>query len=473
MRQTKNRLTRSLGLFMAIALVAAACGSDDDVSADTTAAPTTTEASTATTAATTTTAAAATTTAAPLEGVKLISDRCPIPAPAESVTIDLLGWEFPITQAYADELSECETDNVTINIQFLESNAANEQIALDLATGSPAFEIYQTTNSRVGEYRDGLLDLTPYIEKYWDEFDLGDIADTYWQGGTVDGKMLGVPSTSNTLHFFYNTEILAENGITPPDNFDEVIAACAVLKDAGFDDAFNMNISAAWSWEYEYNSVIKSIGGKVINEDNTPGWDTPEGLEAVNAILAINDACMTDAGRAWGIDDAEAALRAGELPMATIWASRAAQMDDEENSLVVGIIDFGPALYTNADSLRTGPGFVDYYSIPAGGSVDPEFVFLTIMAAIDLESQNAAAAHAPVTRASASNLSAPRNGAASAQSVAEGVGTRSKSGALSIANSILGAALLEITSSGADPATALADSAAAYIVEATTQGFIE
>lgn len=466
MKHTKMRPIGLLSLLVALVMVAAACG---DSGTTTTAAT----AGTDTTAATTTTAAPTTTAA--VEEMALISDECPIPEPAEAVTIDVMAWEFPVTAQIADELQECETDNLSINVQFLGSDEANDAIALDLATGSPEFEIVATTDSRIGEHHStgsGLLDLTPFIEKYRDEFDLDDIADPFWEGGTIDGEILGVPLFSNTMHFFYNTDILAEYSITPPDNFDEVVAACGVLKDAGFDDPFNMNLSANWSWEIEFNSVIKAIGGKVLNDDNTPGWDTPEGLAAVNAILALNDACMSDAGRAFGIDDAEAALRAGELPMATIWASRAAQMDDPENSLVVGIIEFGPALFTNADSLRNGPGFVDYYSIPADGSVDPEFVFLAIMAAVDLESQNAAAAHASVARSSASNPDGPRNGAASAVSVAEGVGTRSKSPALDIVSTILGDALLEITASGADPATALADSAAAYIEEATAQGLI-
>jgi hypothetical protein len=99
-------------------------------------------------------------------------------------------------------------------------------------------------------------------------------------------------------------------------------------------------------------------------------------------------------------------------------------------------------------------------------------VFLAIMAAMDLESQNAAAAHISVARTSASNPDAPRNGAASALSVAEGVGVRSKSPALDIVSTILGDALLEVTASGADPASALADSAAAYIEEATAQGLL-
>ena len=293
-----------------------------------------------------------------------------------------------------------------------------------------------------------------------------------WDGATVDGQILGVPLFSNTMHFFYNSEIFEANGLTPPETYDDVIAACGVLQEAGFDDPFNINLSANWSWEIEFSNFIKSLGGNIVNDDNTPGWNTPEGLQAAERLVEITEACQSDAGRAFGIDDTEAALRAGELPMATIWASRAAQMDDPENSLVVGLIEFLPAIRTTDDSLRNGPAFVDYYAIPADGSVDVEQVFLTIMAAIDPESQDAAAAHAAVARLSASNENAPRNGEASTVSVVEGVGPRIKNPALPVAQGVLGDALLEITASGADPATALADAEAAYIEEATAAGFL-
>ncbi len=401
-----------------------------------------------------------------------ISDECPIPAPAESVTIDLMGWEFPVTTEIGNEFGDCNSDNLQINVQLLDNSGAQDQISLDLATGSPEFEIIHATDSLVGTWAEDLTDLTSFVDKYRDEFDLDDIAQSMWDGSTVDGKILGVPLFSNTMHFFYNTEILDANGITPPDTYDEVIAACVVLKEAGFDDPFNMNLSANWAWEIEFSNILKSLGGNIVNDDNSPGWNTPEGLEAVNKIVEISDACMSNAGRAFGIDDAEAALRAGELPMATIWASRAAQMDDPENSLVVDLIEFGPAIRTSADSLRNGPAFVDYYSIPAGGSVDPETVFLAIMAAIDPESQEAAAAHAAVARLSVSNPDGPRNGEAAAVSVAEGVGARIKNPALPVAQAVLGDALLEITASGADPVQALADAVTAYIEEATAAGFL-
>lgn len=404
--------------------------------------------------------------------MSMISDECPVPEPAEGVSIDVLGWEFPVTAQYAKEFEECSSGNLEVNVQLLASNDAQDQITLDLGTGSPEFEIVQVTNSTVGIHADKLTDLAPFIEKYRDEFDLGDISDAMWGTGIVDGRILGVPVISNTRHFFYNETILSENGVTPPDTFAELIEACGALRDAGYDDPFNMNVAANWANDLEFQDIIKSLGGYYLNDDNSPAFNSPEGLAAVQHMVAIRDACMSDAGRTFSIDDAEAALRAGELPMASIWASRAAAMDDEENSLVVGQIRFAPALYTEAGSLRTGGAFVDLYSIPAGTSVDPELIFQVIMAATDLESQNAAAAHAAVSRNSASNPDGPRNSAALLQSIAEGVGATSKNPALPLAQGAIGDELLEVLQNDADPATALANAEARYIEEATAAGFM-
>ncbi len=476
MKAQERRWWRLIAMLLALSLFAAACGSDDETSDDASddAAETATDADDSGDDEAMEDEDSGDDEAMEdeAEAMEMISDECPIAAPSESTEIDLMGWEFPVTAAIGDEFQDCASDNLAVNVQLLDNTAAQDQINLDLATGSPEFEIIHATDSLVGTWADNLVDLSPFIEQYRDEFNLDDIPQAMWDGATVDGKVLGVPLFSNTMHFFYNTEIFDANGVEVPETYDDVIAACGTLKDAGFDDPFNINLSANWAWEIEFSNLLKSLGGNVVNEDNTAGWNTPEGLEAVEKLVEVSDACMSDAGRAFGIDDAEAALRAGELPMATIWASRAAQMDDPENSLVVDKIEFAPAIRTTADSLRNGPAFVDYYSIPAGGSVDAELVFKVIMAAIDAESQDAAAAHAAVARLSASNADAPRNGQASVASVAEGVGARIKNPALPLAQGVLGDALLEITASGADPATALADAEAAYVEEATAAGFL-
>jgi len=468
MRDTKRRFIRLLSLMIVFAMVVAACG-DDDATDDTEAPAATTAATTADTTAATTAPA---TTEAPEETAALISDECPILEPAEAISVDLMGWEFPVTEQFASEFEECNSDNLTVNVQLLASEDAQNAITLDLGTGEPAYEIVHLTNSTVGVHAENLVDLGPLVEKYSDEFDLADIGDGFWDTGRIDGVLRGVPAMANTLHFFYNTQILADNGVTPPTTFAELIDACGVLGAAGFDDSFNLNIGAGWAIDIEFFSIIKALGGDVLNDDDTPAFNSAEGLAALEYLIALRDACMSDAGRLFSIDDVQAALQAGELPMAHIWASRAASMDDAENSLVVGGITFAPSLYPEAGSLRTGPAYTDLYGIPAGGSVDPEAIFLVIMAGLDLESQNAAAEFAAVSRASASNADGPRNNAVLSQSVAEGVGAQSTSPARPLASAAIGNALLEVLQNDADPATALADAEATYIAEATAAGFI-
>ncbi len=58
--------------------------------------------------------------------------------------------------------------------------------------------------ARVGDWggKGWLLPLNDLIEKYWDEYDLGDIPAVVWEGGTLDGNIYGVPIIGNTLHLF-------------------------------------------------------------------------------------------------------------------------------------------------------------------------------------------------------------------------------------------------------------------------------
>ena len=402
----------------------------------------------------------------------VISEGCPIVEPSEMISIDAMIWEIPVTALFGAELEECTSGNLAVNAQLLALADAQPQIEAELAGDSTDFEIISTSDGTLARHADEFVDLSAYIEEHWLRFDLGDIPQPFWEAATVDGRILGVPLFVNTLHLFYNSQILAEYGIEPPDNYDELLVACDTLRAAGFDDPFNMNVNFAGAREIEFNSILTSLGGTLINDDNTPGWNTEQGLQAANTFLAVSQRCMSDAGRAMSIDDAQAALLAGTLPMARTWADRAAAMDDPNRSDVVGLIEFEVSLRTSADSPRNAPPFIVYLSISADSTADPEVAFQVIMAGADLESQNAAAAHTTVARLSATHPNAPRNSSAAARSLTEGVGPRTKNPALDIAREAVGDAVWAIIQHGADPASELARAEAAYINEATKAGYL-
>lgn len=409
-----------------------------------------------------------------MEEVAMISDECNIPNPAEEVEIDVMGWEFPIITAYADELEECEDGNYSFNVQFLDSAEAQDAMRLDGSTGSPEFEMYQGSNSFILELANSgaLMPLNDLIDKYGAEYGLDEIDQAFFDFASLDGDIYAIPMVSNTMHVFYNEPKLAEIGVEVPTTFDEALAACPAIQAAGYDTGFLYMLSAGWAWGIEFNSVLGANGLRFVDtETNEPLFNGPEGIAAANTLKSMLDECGGTAASTYSTDDIQAAFQTGEIILGHTWASRAAAMDDPEASTEVGNIQFAPALSTGGDILAA-PAYIDGYGIPKG--VDPEIVdeiFLAILAASDRESQEAAAEFGLVTRAGVTNPAGPRDGAAAETSLVNGRGPDLPTAAAAIARAKVGDAMITILD-GTSVEDALAAAEAAYIEEATAQGLL-
>ena len=474
MRTTKT-WWRLVAVVMALAFTAAACGSDDDEATsddsaeETTAEESSTDESESEDAMEDEEEAMEEDTAA-----AMISDECNIPNPAEEVEIDVMGWEFPIISQYAEELEECEEGNYSFNVQFLDSAEAQDAMRLDGATGSPEFEIYQGSNSFIIELANSgaLMPLNDLIDKYGAEYGLDQIDQAFFDFNSIDGNIYAIPMVSNTMHLFYNEPKLAEIGVDVPTTFTEALAACPTIRDAGYDTAFMYMLSAGWSWQIEFDSVIGALGVPPVDPaTGQPNFNGPEGIEAANLLKTMLDDCGGTAASTYSTDDIQAAFQTGEIILGHTWASRAAAMDDPEASTEVGNIQFAPALSVDGGTLAA-PAYTDGYGIPVG--VDEaiiEDIFLAILAAADAESQEAAAEFGLVTRAGVSNPNGPRDGDAAQVSLVNGRGPDGSSAAAAIARAKLGEALITILD-GTSVEDALAAAEAAYLEEAGAQDLL-
>ncbi|MEM8923828.1 MAG: extracellular solute-binding protein [Actinomycetota bacterium] len=468
MMNANQRWWRLAAVLLALGLVAAACGSDSDDDASSSASGS--EESSDTTAA----AEAEEEEAMEDEGAAgaLISDECPIPDPAETVEIDLMGWSFPIIDQYASELEECGAGNYDFNLQFLDSTEAQNQITLDVATGEPSFEIVQGSNDFILELANGenLLPLNDLIDQYSEEFGLDEIDQALWDLVSIDGNIYAVPMVSNTMHVFYNETVLNELGLDVPTTFADAIAMCPALEEAGYG-GFALMASAGWAWQIEFDNVLGSLGTTPVDPvTGQPQWNSPEGIEAANTLLEMFNECGGATAGTYSTDDIQNAFQTAEYVVGQTWASRAQAMDDPEASTVVGEIQFAPALSTGGDTLAS-PAYIDGYGIPQGTSVDPEAIFLAIMAAADRESQEAAAEFGSVARDGVSNANGPRNGEAVLVSLAQGRGPDQAHPAAGIARAKLGESLLKLVD-GASVEDVLAEAEAAYLEEAEAQGLL-
>ncbi|MFW2380316.1 MAG: ABC transporter substrate-binding protein, partial [Acidimicrobiales bacterium] len=394
--------------------------------------------------------------------------------PPETIEVDILGWQFPVIDAYVEELKDCEEGNYEFNVQFQGSTDAQAAALDDIATGNPSFEIYQGSNSALVKYAnaDGLLPLNDLIDKYSDQFALDEIDQTYWDLVTVDGNIYGVPVVSNTMHVFYNEPALEELGLTVPTTFDEAIAMCSDLQAAGKPGFVLMN-QAGWAWQIEFDNVLGALGGptNIDPETGQPNFTTDNAVKAATILKDMYDNCADPDGAEYGTTDIAADFQTGRYIVGQTWASRAIEMDDPNVSTELDNVKFAPALSTGGGALAA-PAYIDGWGIAADTSTDTEALFLAIMAAGDRESQLAAAEFSSVTRAGVSNPDGPRNADAVAESYINGRGADLTHPAAGLARTALGDALIKISAEGADPATVLAEAEAEYLKEAGDQGLL-
>ena len=187
--------------------------------------------------------------------------------------------------------------------------------------------------------------------------------------------------------------------------------------------------------------------------------------------MEVVDACLGEEGILLSTDDVQAGVANGSIAMAHLWSSRAAMMDDEDLSDVIGLIEFAPALYATADtSTRGAIPWADFIAIPATSDIDKDLLFRIAMETADLESQLQATSFGLVPRGAA-EASAPRYSAASMQSIAEG-GPANDHPALGIANAALEQFIPMVATGELTSAEALQAAHDLYIEEATAQGFI-
>ena len=402
---------------------------------------------------------------------------CDIEPPESSQTVNMIGWTYPIIDLYADELEACNAvDNIEVNTQLLDSGSAHDQLRLALgAGGAPPYDIIMVTQGDVESYvaEGWMMPLNDLIDKYEEAYDISDISGL--ADMTVDGSIYGLPMEQNTRHLFYRPDLLEKYMLEVPDTWDDVIAACGVLQD---EDSivipFTTQLHAGWAWRIEFSDMVFAFGGQLLNDDNTPAFHSEAGVQALNKLVEIVDACMGPEGLTYSIDDSQIGIATGELAMAFTWASRAAAMDDPEFSDYVGQIEFAPAPRAAADGPYgatggTGAGL----GIPANIDDDPELVFQVILEATDVESQLRASQLGVITRNAVAAQADARYLPAVFDTINGGVEGQNMPAIGAVLNSVLDNWLPQIMT-GEKSAAELLDAAAdAYATEATTQGFIE
>lgn len=284
----------------------------------------------------------------------------------------------------------------------------------------------------------------------------------------VDGKVMAVAMMVNAQHLMYREDILADLGIAVPTTYDEVLAAAEAIQASGkVDYPLGGTYKSGWNLAEEFVNMHLGNGGTFTDGSNMPTINNETGM----ATLATMKALTAYMDPEYLVSDStyvQQQMQQGKIAMTNLWASRAAAMDNAEESQVVGLVKMAsaPMAAERPASSLWWDGIVIASNI---SDAEAEAAFRVAMEGIDSEmvKANNDAAIWLIDGFEAGPLAAGAQ-----ETAANGAVPYPASSAMSLMHTALGNGIPAFLTGEKDAATALADIEAAYKTAASEAGLL-
>ncbi|MEM6825151.1 MAG: extracellular solute-binding protein [Pseudomonadota bacterium] len=285
----------------------------------------------------------------------------------------------------------------------------------------------------------------------------------------VDGQTMAIAMMVNTQHLMYREDILADLGIEVPTTYDEVLAAAAVIKEAGVVEyPLGGTFKTGWNLGEEFVNMFLGEGGEFVGEGNMPSINNAAGIKSLETLKAMTEFMDPE----YLVSDStyvQQQFQQGKIAIANLWASRGAAMDDEAESQVVGKVKMASA---PMGSVRPASSLWWDGIVLATNMSDEEAeaAFQLAMEGIDTDmvTENNDAAVWLIPGYEVGPLAA--GAAATAEN---GAVPYPSTGPMGIMHTVLGNGVADFLTGAKDAETTLADMEAAYITSAKEAGLIE
>ncbi len=159
----------------------------------------------------------------------------------------------------------------------------------------------------------------------------------------IDGKIMAIAMMVNAQHLMYRNDIFSDLGIDVPKSYDEVLSAATKIKEAGVVDyPLGGTYQSGWNLAQEFVNMYLGMGGEFFNDDNTPSINNNQGeaaLEMMKNLTEFMDPEYLTADSTY----VQQQFQQSKIAMANLWATRAAAMNDEAESQVVGKVSMASA----------------------------------------------------------------------------------------------------------------------------------
>ena len=159
-------------------------------------------------------------------------------------------------------------------------------------SGNPPDIDYFVFNAQVPsthEFSEQLLDLTPYFEE---DPEWGDsFLDSTKTVTSMDGKTYGIVTDTHVQALYYNKTYFDQYNIAPPETWDDLLAACDTLKNAGIDPIAVTGTYAPYMGAWLDYLMVREVGYETAYEAVRTGTlsEVPGILKAAEKVQTLID----------------------------------------------------------------------------------------------------------------------------------------------------------------------------------------
>ncbi len=224
-----------------------------------------------------------------------------------------------VIEMYANENSD-----ITFSEEMNEFSAYNDRLAVQ-AAGNSLPDILQMDYAYIDQYAKSnqLLDLSPYIDS--GELDVSNVSQTILSSGTIDDKVYGIPLGINAPVLFYNQNVVADAGVTIPENmtWEQFIDISKTIYDK---TGVKTNLSYG-NGIVLFQYVLRGNGERLYADDGKIGASLDSATSAYQLYVdAVDEGWHTDPAMFVEISPTsveENPLQSGNSWCAFVWSNQA------------------------------------------------------------------------------------------------------------------------------------------------------
>ena len=298
---------------------------------------------------------------------------------ASAEPIRVISHRQPALEYYTSQMEAALPDG-EVTVELMPIDKELELATITMSAGSDAVDVLYLNDGALQRFAAAgwLEPLDDLWEKYREEYQLDDFPESVMESVTYDGKIYAMPILTNTELFFYRKDLFEEQGLEPPSTMEEYRQAAEAMNSGRMAGTI-MSLKPVDAALNEAHWYINSIGDGWFDENWKPIFNQPAGVEAIETLKAMTEFAPRGF-TSHANDESTINLQQGLAAMGLQWFTRAAAMDDPEQSRVVGKIDWvappgGGARVAN-----------DGFAISKFSSTDRETMFRMLASAASQES---------------------------------------------------------------------------------------